>query len=102
MPDILVVANGDGSITHLNNTAAFSKRLEACATRYVLSDELVRLCTALAYSKGASTLACADVLHVPAERVWVEWSEAPWRDELASYGFASRGDSPCAGRRGVF
>jgi hypothetical protein len=92
----------DGSSTHLNNAAAFSKTIESCATRYVLSDELTRLCTALAYSKGASTLACADLLHVPAERVWVEWSEAPWRDELSLYGFKNPVDSARSGRRGVF
>ncbi len=80
-----------GTITHLNNAAAFSRDIENCATRYVLSDELTRLCTALAYSKGASTLACADLLHIPAERVWIEWTEAPWRNELARYGFKSVG-----------
>ena len=77
----------DGSVTHLNGATAFSKDIAGCATRYVLSDELTRLCTALAYSKGASTLACADLLHVPAERVWVEWTEAPWRNELAQLRF---------------
>jgi hypothetical protein len=92
----------DGSITHLSNAAAFSKDIESCATRYVLSDELTRLCTALAYSKGANTLSCADLLHVPAERVWVEWAEAPWRNELARYGFRSPVDSTWSGRRGVF
>jgi hypothetical protein len=92
----------DGSVTHLNGAAAFSKDIDSCATRYVLSDELTRLCTALAYSKGASTLACADLLHVPAERVWVEWTEAPWRNELACYGFKCPVDPACSGRRGVF
>jgi hypothetical protein len=92
----------DGSVTHLNNAAAFSRDIENCATRYVLSDELTRLCTALAYSKGASTLAFTDLLHVPAERVWVEWTEAPWRNELARYGFNNPVDSACSGRRGVF
>jgi hypothetical protein len=92
----------DGSVTHLNNATAFSKDIDSCATRYVLSDELTRLCTALAYSKGASTLACADLLHVPAERVWVEWTEASWRNELALYGFKSPVDLAHLGRRGVF
>ena len=92
----------DGSVTHLNNAAAFAEDINRCATRYVLSDELTSLCTALAYSKGANTLACADLLHVPAERVWVEWAEAPWRNELARYGFKSPVDSPSLGRRGVF
>jgi hypothetical protein len=92
----------DGSVSHLNNAAAFSRDIENCATRYVLSDELTRLCTALAYSKGASTLAFADLLHVPAERVWVEWTEAPWRDELARCGFSNPVDSARSGRRGVY
>src|SRR5580658_5733321 len=92
----------DGSVTCLNNAAAFAKNIDNCATRYVLSDELTTLCTALAYSKGASTLACADLLHVPAERVWIEWTEAPWRNELARYGFKNPVDSASSGRRGVF
>jgi hypothetical protein len=70
--------------------------------RFVLSDDLTRLCTALAYSKGARTLACADLLHIPAERVWVEWCEAPWRAELSLYGFAQpSAGAPKAGRRGA-
>jgi len=92
----------DGSITHLNGAAAFSNEIAGCATRYVLTDELTRLCTALAYSKGATTLTCADLLHVPAEVVWVEWAEAPWRNELAAYGFKTPADSVSSGRRGVF
>jgi len=92
----------DGSITHLNSATAFSKDIGSCATRYLLSDDLTRLCTALAYSKGASTLACADLLHVPAERVWVEWTEAAWRSELASYGFNNPLGASHLGRRGVF
>jgi hypothetical protein len=98
----IVERTKDGSVTHLNNAAAFSRHIENCATRYVLSDELTRLCTALAYSKGAGTLAFTDLLHVPAERVWVEWTEAPWRSELARYGFSNLVNSPCSGRRGVF
>jgi hypothetical protein len=92
----------DGSITHLNGAAAFSKDIAGCATRYVLTDELTRLCTALAYSKGASTLACADLLRAPAERVWVEWTEAPWRNELTAYGFKTPAGPASSGRRGVF
>jgi hypothetical protein len=91
-----------GRVTHLTNAAAFSAVIAKCATRYILSDELTRLCTALAYSKGASTLACADLLRVPAEGVWVEWTEAPWMSELARYGFRIPVSSALCGRRGVF
>jgi hypothetical protein len=39
---------------------------------------------------------------VPAERVWVEWTEAPWRDELERYGFKNPVGSARPGRRGAF
>jgi hypothetical protein len=98
----IVYNKANGSITHLNNAAAFAKDISDCPTRYVLTDDLTRLCTALAYSKGADALACADLLRVPAERIWVEWTEAPWRFELARYGFKEPLDSRQSGRRGVY
>jgi len=91
----------DGSITHLSGAATFADEILACPTRFVLCDDLTRLCAALAYSKGARTLACADLLHVPAERVWVEWCEAPWLAELTRYGFKTDGQSIIGGRRGA-
>ena len=69
--------------------------------RYVLSDELTQLCTALAHSKGSSTLACTDLLRVPSERLWVEWCEAPWSRELSRYGFKAHVGSAITGRRGA-
>jgi hypothetical protein len=98
----LVENTNDGAVTQLGGATAFSREIAECATRYVLSDELTRLCTALAYSKGASTLSCADLLHVPNERVWVEWADAPWLNELALYGFKGPADSARSGRGGVF
>ena len=89
--------------TRLMGAADFASALVACPARYSLSDDLVGLCTALAYSKGARTLACADLLHVPGERVWIEWCEAPWIKQLSRYGF--RSGAQCArpgGRRGAF
>jgi hypothetical protein len=48
-------------------------------------------------------VACADLLHVPAETVWIEWCEAPWRAELAQYGFElDATDTERSGRRGAF
>jgi hypothetical protein len=87
----------------LSGAADFASDLAQCPIRYVLSDELTRLCTALAYSKGARNLACADLLRMPAERVWVEWCESAWLAELERYGF-QRGDEGNAGvgRRGAW
>jgi hypothetical protein len=99
-----VVQNArDQRITHLTGAADFAHSIQTCPTRYVLSDDLAGLCTALAYSKGARTLACADLLHIPAERVWIEWCEAPWLNELKRYGFEPGADHPKAsGRRGAY
>lgn len=100
----LVVQNTmSGTLSCLSSAADFAPRVEKCPIRYVLSDDLTRLCAALAYSKGARTVPCADLLHVPAETVWIEWCEAPWRAELSQYGFQlDAADNAQAGRRGVF
>jgi hypothetical protein len=84
----------------LAGAANFASALVACPTRFSLSDELVGLCTALAYSKGARTLACADLLHIPGECVWIEWCEAPWIKELNRYGFPAQ-HAQAVGRRGA-
>lgn len=97
----VVQSTTNNSVTRLTGAADFAQRILQCPTRYILSDDLTRLCTALAYSKGTRTLACADLLHVPAERVWVEWCEAPWFTELALYGFRSTGERVPAGHRGA-
>lgn len=95
--------NKDQRMAHLTGAADFARAIQACPTRYVLSDDLVRLCTALAYSKGARTLSCADLLHIPAERVWVEWCAAPWHNELERYGFTPGTEhANVSGRRGAF
>lgn len=92
----------DHSLTHLNGAADFAEEVTRCPARYVLSDDLTRLCTALAYSKGARNLACADLLRVPSERVWVEWCDNAWLSELQLYGFKPPAkDERGSGRRGV-
>lgn len=92
-----------GEVAVLNNTADCARLVAQCPLRYVLTDELTRLCADLAYSKGARTLACTDLLRMPAETLWVEWCHEPFRSALERYGF------PCAlaasrwgGRRGMW
>ena len=93
----------DLRLTHLTGAADFAEAIKLCSTRYVLSDDLAGLCTAVAYSKGARTLSCADLLYVPAERVWIEWCEAPWLNELRRYGFRHGAEHlKASGRRGAF
>jgi hypothetical protein len=90
------------TVTCLSGAADYADALARCATRYVLSDDLTRLCTALAYSKGARTLECADLLHIPATELWMEWSEAPWQEELALHGMTRSDGVGSSGRRGAW
>jgi len=98
----IVQSTANNTVRRLTGAADFTRDILQCPTRYILCDDLTRLCTALAYSRGARTLSCADLLHVPAERVWIEWCEAPWLSELAQYGFRPACERlRTAGRRGA-
>jgi hypothetical protein len=72
-----------GDLWQLTSPSDFARPVERCPLRYVLSDDLVRTCNALAYSEGDELSSCLDLLHLPAERLWVEWDEAARRDSLA-------------------
>ncbi len=78
-----LVRQDSGEVWQLSSAADFSRRLVSCPLRYVLSDELVRTCTALAYSDGDELSGCLDLLHLPAETLWVEWDEGARRTALA-------------------
>jgi hypothetical protein len=93
----------NGKVTALNNTADCALLIARCPLRYVLSDSLTRLCADLAYSKGAGTVACADLLHVPARSLWVEWCNEPWQNALEQYGFPLvPSGAQWVGRRGAW
>jgi hypothetical protein len=97
----VVRSTSDNTLTQLNGAADFATDIAQVPLRYVLSDDLTRLCTALAYSKGARSLECADVLRVPMQRVWIEWCDAAWLAELELYGFKTSGARAASGRRGA-
>jgi hypothetical protein len=98
------VANrSSGRVTALNNTADCAGLVARCPLRYVLCDDLTRLCAELAYSKGAGTVVYTDLLHVPAETLWVEWCNEPWKNALQQYGFPLIPvDAQWVGRRGAW
>jgi hypothetical protein len=92
----------DQRLTYLSNAADYADVVSKCPLRYVLSDDLTRLCADLAYSKGAQAVSCVDLLHVPAETLWIEWCNTPWRQALERYGFPLVDDAcQWIGRRGV-
>src|SRR5258708_19625287 len=62
---------------------AFAQAVHACPLRLVLADDLTRCSTALAYAEGDRLSGCLDLVRVPSERLWVEWSESPRLDALS-------------------
>ncbi len=66
----------------LPGAARFIEDIRNCPLRFVLSDELARCCTQLAYAEGDRLSSCLDLLHVPARSLWVEWADGPRRKAL--------------------
>src|SRR5271163_2557631 len=69
------VRSKDGCV--LPGAEGFERAIRDCPLRYVLSDELVRCATHLAYAEGDRLSGCLDLIHVPAQEFWVEWFEPP-------------------------
>lgn len=78
-----VVRQSCGTLWQLTGPKDFAQELDQCPLRYVLADELVRACIELAYSEGDGLSGCLDLIHFPAERLWIEWNAAPEREEFA-------------------
>ena len=78
-----IVRQDCGDIWHLTGASDYAQEVSSCPLRYVLTDDLVRACLELAYSEGAGLSACLDLVHFPAERLWIEWDSAVQRAELA-------------------
>ena len=94
-----IVVGDTGELTRLAGAADLRSAVSRCPLRFVLSDELTALCAELAYSKGTSLYDCLDLIRIPAESLWVEWSDRPWRERQRQFGFASGDDPPQAGGR---
>jgi hypothetical protein len=90
------------AVMRLNGACDCAAGIAACPLRFVLADDLTRLCTALAYSRGARTLDCADLLHVPGTSVWVEWLNEASCAELEAYGLKHQRSTPPSRRRGAW
>ncbi len=92
----------------------FSDAVRACPLRLVMADDLTACATQLAYADGDRLGSCLDLLHVPAQHMWVEWIEAARRTTLQQIpDFRANGyitawrragvlvTADCSGRRGT-
>lgn len=78
----------------------FMEAARARPLRLVMSDQLTRVSTALAYDKTNRLSSRFDCVHVPSERLWVEWGETA-RLEALSDALAVPIQPSAAGRAGA-
>jgi hypothetical protein len=81
--DPVLVRERSGELWQLTGPADFARQVARCPLRYVLSDELVTLCVELAFSDGDELCGCLDLVHFPAEQLWIEWDERARRASLS-------------------
>jgi hypothetical protein len=79
----------------------FAQAVHACPLRLVLADDLTRCSTALAYAEGDRLNGCLDLVHVPSERLWVEWAEQPRLEALSDILEVQIEPTVTGGRAGV-
>lgn len=49
----------------------------------MLADDLIRYTIELAYAEGERLSGCLDLIHVPAQQLWLEWLEATRQSTLS-------------------
>lgn len=92
----------DGRRHCLPAAADLAPLLRSCPVRYVLADDLLRECIELAYAGGDELCSCLDLARVPAEALWVEWSEPVRLESLARLGATPpQADAGTVARAGV-
>jgi hypothetical protein len=77
----------------------YAPQVAGCPLRYVLDDDLTRVCAQLAFADGARLAGCLDLLRVPAQRLWVEWNDAVHKQVIYETGAVTEYDTAAAGRR---
>ena len=75
-----LIRTGDGYA--LPGAERFKDAIHACPVRFVFTDDLTCCATQLAYADGDRLASCLDLIHVPAQSLWVEWADGPRQDVL--------------------
>jgi hypothetical protein len=79
----------------------FKDAVRNCPVRYVLADDLARCATQMAYSDGDRLNSCLDLVHVPSQSLWIEWTDAPRRAELLAINVLGIQQADAAQRAGA-
>jgi hypothetical protein len=61
----------------------FAEAVRNCPLRLVLADDLIRYTIELAYAEGERLSGSLDLIHVPAQQLWLEWLESTRQSTLS-------------------
>ena len=61
----------------------FADAVRSCPLRLVLADDLIQYTIQLAYAESERLSGCLDLIHVPAQHLWLEWLEAGRQSTLS-------------------
>ncbi len=86
---------GRRSEFRLPGPATYAARVQACESRYVLSDELVAVCSQLAFAEGDRLSKCLNLVHLPSTTLWLEWSDIARDRAFAELNAAGPPGPPC-------
>jgi hypothetical protein len=79
--------------------SCYAARVAECPLRFVLCDDLTRVCAELAFADGARLAGCLDLLRVPARNLWIEWNDEVHQRVIYETQSAADYDSASIGRR---
>lgn len=77
----------------------FAQQVAQCPLRFVISEDLTRVCAELAFAEGDRLAGCLDLLRIPARSVWVEWSDTVHQQVIRQCGTVRQSDPNCSGRQ---
>jgi hypothetical protein len=102
-----LIAQGRTELIRINGGRAlpgaerFQDAVRNCPLRYVLADELARCATEMAFSDGDHLTSCLDLVHVPAQSLWIEWLDAARAKQLPATGASILQEEGAAQRAGA-
>jgi hypothetical protein len=75
VPLKLALENHAGRHFEVTGASQFSSDMARCPLRFVMGDDLARASAELAFADGARLVDWLDLLHMPAQQLWVEWND---------------------------
>ena len=93
------VQTDDGRIHTLRSAVELAKDVATAPLRYVLDDASVRMISECAYDQNSMLGSAVDLFRVPADRLWIEWSDEASVQYLIKHGHSLVTDHQRAPRK---